>query len=180
MLKGAVGSRYAGALFEIAARDGIIDQLEQELQAVNKTIASSRDLQKILYYSQITPKEKKAVVKSIFEGKISRIAFNFLYLLIDRQREAFLGDIVSFFTDLANRARNIVQVQVTSAVELTKEEKKELGGVLGKFTGKEVQASYSVDPLLAGGVAVRIGDRIIDGSIRSKLSSMREFLRQIS
>jgi len=180
MLKGAVGSRYAGALFEIAGRDGMIDQLERELQAVSETITGSRDLQKILCSSQITPEGKKAVVKSIFEGKISRITFNFLYLLIDRQREAFLGDIVSFFTDLANRARNIVQVQVTSAVELSKEEKKELGEVLGKLTGKKVQTSYSVDPLLTGGEAVRIGDRVIDGSIRGKLSGMREFLRQIS
>lgn len=180
MLKGAVGSRYAGALFEIAERDGIIDKLEQELGIVLNTVTISRDLQKVLYSSHIIPDEKKAILNSVFKDRISKILFNFLCLLIDRQREVFLEDIVSVFTDLANRARNVEQVQVTSAMELKKKEKLELDKVLEKITGKKVRTSYSIDPFLIGGVVVRIGDRVIDGSIRNKLSSAREFLRQIS
>ncbi|MBC7325220.1 MAG: ATP synthase F1 subunit delta, partial [Moorella sp. (in: Bacteria)] len=103
-----------------------------------------------------------------------------LYLLIDHKREMFLKDIVSFFTEMANRARNLVEVQVTSAVELEKEEKKKLTEVMEKVTGKKVRAEYFVDPSLIGGVVVRVGDRVIDGSIRTRLASMREHLRQIS
>jgi len=91
-----------------------------------------------------------------------------------------LNSIVLTFKNLANRARNMEQVQITSAVELNKEEKKELEKVLKKLTSKNIQSSFSVDPLLMGGVIVRIGDRVIDGSVRNKLSSAREFLRQIS
>lgn len=180
MLEGAVGSRYAGALFGIAERDGIVDKLELELDTIRDTIMSSRDLQKVMYYSQVNPDEKKAILKDIFKDKISGITFNFLFLLIDRQREAFLDSIVSTFKEMANQFRNTEQVLVTSAVELNENEKTELEKILGKLTGKKVQSSYSVDPLLIGGVVVRIGDRVIDGSIRNKLSSVREFLRQIS
>lgn len=180
MLEGAVGSRYAGALFEIAERDGIIDKLEQELDNIRDTIKGSRDLEKVMYYSQVNPDEKKAILKSIFKDQISGLTFNFLFLLIDRQREGFLDSIVSTFKGLAYKARNAEQVQVTSAVELNDNEKTELEKSLEKLTGKKVQSSYSVDPLLIGGVMVRIGDRIIDGSVRNKLSSLREHLRQIS
>ena len=180
MLEGAVGSRYAGALFEIAERDGNIDKLEQELDNIRDTIKGSRDLEKVMYFSQVNPDEKKAILKGIFKDQISGLTFNFLFLLIDRQREAFLDSIVSTFKKLAYKARNTEQVQVTSAVELNENEKAELEKSLEKLTGKKVQSSYSVDPLLIGGVMVRIGDRIIDGSVRNKLASVREHLRQIS
>lgn len=180
MLKGAVGSRYAEALFEIAREQGNLDQLEAELRAVSSVVDSSRELQKVLYHPQITPEEKKEIVKNIFAGRVSQITASFLYLLIDHKREMFLKDIVSFFTEMANRARNLVEVQVTSAVELEKEEKKKLTEVMEKVTGKKVRAEYFVDPSLIGGVVVRVGDRVIDGSIRTRLASMREHLRQIS
>ncbi|MEW6275937.1 MAG: F0F1 ATP synthase subunit delta [Bacillota bacterium] len=180
MLKGAVGSRYAEALFAIASDQGNIDQLEEELQAIDRVIAGSRELQKVLYHPQITPEEKKEIVKNIFAGRISRTANNFLYLLIDHKREMFLHDIVAYFTGMANRARNLVQVEVTSAVELTEEEREKLNEVLEKITCKKVRAEYSVDPSLIGGVVVRIGDRVIDGSVKTRLAGMREHLRQIS
>jgi F-type H+-transporting ATPase subunit delta len=180
MLKGAVGSRYAEALFQIAQEQENIEQLEQELQSVVKIIADSRDLQKILYHPQITPEEKKVILKSIFAGRVSRVTVNFLYLLIDHKREFFLKDIVTFFMEMANQVRNLAQAQVTSAVELKGEEKKKLNEILEKIVRKRIRAEYSIDPSLVGGVVVRIGDRVIDGSVRTKLARMGEHLRQIS
>ncbi len=180
MLRGAVAGRYAQALYDLAEAQGLVDQVEQELMAVNQVIADSREFQKVLYHPRITAQEKKNVLKSIFAGKVSPVTENFLFLLVDRHREAFLNDIVAQFSALADRARNIVQAEVTSAIELTKEEKKKLGEVLNKITGKKVQTAYSVDPALIGGVVVRIGDRVIDGSLRTRLATLREHLRQIS
>ncbi|MBE3586829.1 MULTISPECIES: F0F1 ATP synthase subunit delta [Desulfofundulus] len=180
MLKGAVAQRYAQALYELAETQGLVDQVEQELKSVEEIVASSREFQKVLYHPRITAQEKKDVLKNIFSGKVSPITENFLFLLVDRQREAFLSDIVDYYISLANRARNIVKAEVTSAIELTREEKKKLGEVLNRITRKKVQTVYSVDPALIGGVVVRIGDRVIDGSLRTRLASMREHLRQIS
>jgi len=180
MLKGAVGSRYAQALFDIAMQQNKLDQLEKELLAVKKVVADSRELQKVLYHPQVTPEEKKRVIKDIFTDKISKITANFLNLLIDHRREIYLEDIASFFVNLANRARNLVEVYATSAIELNNEEKKKIQDAMVKITRKKVRVYYTVDSNLLGGVVIRIGDKVIDGSIRTKLVNMREYLRQTS
>jgi len=180
MLKGAVSGRYAEALYELAARDGMVDQVEEELKTINGIVRDSIELQKVLFHPRITAAEKKDFLKNLFADKLSRITENFLFLLVDKQREVFLDDIVSVFTELANRARNVVRAEVTSAVELNKEEKKKLGDVLNRLTGSTVKTVFAVDPALLGGVVVRIGDRVIDGSLRTRLAVMREHLRQIS
>ncbi|MFZ5591798.1 MAG: F0F1 ATP synthase subunit delta [Bacillota bacterium] len=180
MLKGAVGGRYAEALYELAARDGKVDAIEQELKAVNQVVQENRELQKVLFHPRITAEEKKALLDELFKGKIGDVTLEFLKFLVERQREQFLPDIVEFFVQLANKARNIVAASVTSAVELNPDERKALEGVLNKITGKNVQTAYRVDPSLIGGVVVKIGDRVLDGSVRTRLAAMREHLRQIS
>jgi len=100
--------------------------------------------------------------------------------LMDRQREIYLADIIDYFTDMANKGRNISDVKATSAVELSGEEKKKLAAAMAKCTGKQVRLSYDVDPKLLGGVVVRVGDKVIDGSVIARLQTLREHLRQIS
>lgn len=180
MLRGAVGARYAEALYEIAKREKAVDTIEQELQAVDAIIRENRDLQKILYHPRVTPEDKKSLLSDLLSGKISAVTMEFLKLLVERQREQFLSDIVSYYTNLANKARNVAEAGVSSAVDLTAEEKQLLADLLNKLTGKKVETSYKVDPSLIGGIVVRIGDRVIDGSIRTRLTTLREHLRQIS
>lgn len=120
------------------------------------------------------------MLANLFKDRISEITMNFLGFVVDRQREAYLADITEYFTGLANKARNISDVQVTSAVELTKEEKKNMAAAMAKSTGKKVRLTYNVDKKLLGGVVVRIGDKVIDGSVRTRLQTLREHLRQIS
>jgi F-type H+-transporting ATPase subunit delta len=180
MLRGAVGARYAEALYEIAERENAVDAIEQELKAIEAIIRENRDLQKVLYHPRITPEDKKGIMVDLLSGKVSAVTMEFMKLLVDRQREQFLSDIVAYYVSLANQSRNVTEAGVSSAVELTAEEKRQLAGLLNKLTGKKVETSYSVDPSLIGGVVVRIGDRVIDGSIRTRLATLREHLRQIS
>lgn len=180
MLKGAVGSRYAEALYAIAEREKSVDAIEQELIAVDAVVRENRDLQKVLYHPRITSEDKKSLLSELLSGKVSQVTMEFLNLLVDRQREQFLSDIVDYYINLANKARNITEARISSAIELTAEEKKAMAALLDKITGKKVETSFSVDPSLIGGVVVRIGDRVIDGSIRTRLATLREHLRQIS
>lgn len=180
MIRGAIAGRYAQALYEIAEQEKKVDELEQELLAVEQLLVENPDLRKILLNPQITPDEKKELLKKLFEGRISEITGNFLALLIDHRREAFLGDIVAEFVAAANAGRNIVTAQVTSAVELSNKEKGKILTVLNRLAGKKVQITYAVDPLLIAGVVVRMGDKVIDGSIRTRLTSLRERLKAIS
>ncbi|MCF8011257.1 MAG: F0F1 ATP synthase subunit delta [Clostridiales bacterium] len=180
MLKGAVAGRYAEALYEVAVAEEKVDQLEKELLTIANMLEQEKDLQKLLNHPRITAADKKNVLKASFEGKISEIALNFVSLVIDRGRENFIPDMINVFVEYANQARNISDVEVTSAVELSKEERANLVEALGKVTGKEVRASHSVDPSLIGGVVVQIGDKVMDGTVKARLQSLREHLRQIS
>lgn len=180
MLKGTVGTRYAEALYEIAARENMVDKIEQELKEVNTVIQNTPGLQKVLYHPQITAEEKKNILKALWENKVSAVTMEFLKLLVERQREQILSDIVGFYVVLANNARNINEAKITSAVKLTDQEESELEKLLSKLTGKRSKISYTVDPSLLGGIVVQIGDRVIDGSIRNRLATLREHLRQIS
>ncbi|MBO8138132.1 MAG: F0F1 ATP synthase subunit delta [Desulfotomaculum sp.] len=176
MLRGAVARRYAQALYEIAQEKQGLDALEKELKGVTAVIEGEKGLQKILFHPQITAAEKKDVLTQLFKDRVSETTMNFLYLIVDRHREMFITDIVEEFINLANEARNIIDAQVISARELTAGQKKSLADVLNRLAGKEVSPEYKVDPSLIGGVVVRIGDKVIDGSVKHKLESLKQRL----
>ncbi|ACV64836.1 ATP synthase F1, delta subunit [Desulfofarcimen acetoxidans DSM 771] len=178
MLRGAVARRYAHAMFELALEGNMLDSLESDLKGVLEIIESNPELKRIIYHPQVTSKDKKDLVGNIFSDYISPVAKNSLFFLIDRRRESFLGDIVAAFVLLANQHRNIVEVHVTSAIEMNEKEQKSLAKVLDKLAGKKVQPEYAVDPSLIGGVVVRIGDRVIDGSVKTRLATLKDRLIQ--
>jgi len=180
MLKGAVAGRYSAALYEIAEKTNQVDQIEEELKAVDAILQENTDLQKVLYHPQITAAAKKELLDQLFKGKISDLTLNFIALLVDRRRETFFGDIVAEFIAQANAGRNIVAARVTSVVDLKDQEKGEVDQLLARLTGKKVQVSYATDPSLIGGVLIRIGDKVIDGTIKAKLAALGDRLMQIS
>ncbi len=180
MLKGTVGTRYAEALFKIAEREDLVDTIEQELKEVDTVIQSSQDLRKILYHPQISAEEKKGLLITLLEDKVSTVTMDFLKLLVEKQRDQYFSNIVRYYVELANNARKVNQAQISSVVELEAAEKKQLENLLSKITGKKIKTSYIVDPSLIGGVVVHIGDRVIDGSIRTRLDTLKKHLKQIS
>jgi len=180
MLKGAVAGRYSAALYEIALEKNVVDQTEEELKAVRAILNENIGLQKVLYHPQIIASEKKALLDKLFKGKVSDLTLNFLALLVDRRRETFFGDIVDEFVAQANAGRNIVTAHVTTVVKLNDEEKGAVDRLLAGLTGKKVRVTYDVDPSLIGGVLVRIGDKVIDGTIKARLAAMGDRLKQIS
>jgi F-type H+-transporting ATPase subunit delta len=186
-MRGPVAGRYAAALYEIASEEQVlpkyknmVDMVEGELKAIAQVIEDNSDLQKLLYHPQITPAAKKELLVNLFEGKVSDVTGNFLALLVDRRRETYFADIVAEFIALANAGRNILAAQIASAVELNDKEKGELNQILGSLAGKKVQTSFTVDPSIIGGVVVRMGDKIIDGSVKTRLASLKERLKAIS
>ncbi|MFX4262659.1 F0F1 ATP synthase subunit delta [Pelotomaculum propionicicum] len=186
-MRGPVAGRYAAALYEIASEEQVlpkyknmVDTVEGELKGIEKVIEDNPDLQKLLYHPQITPAAKKELLVKLFEGKVSDVTGNFLALLVDRRRETYFTDIVAEYIALANAGRNILAAQIASAVELNDKEKGELNKILGSLAGKKVQTTFTVDPSIIGGVVVRMGDKIIDGSVKTRLASLKERLKAIS
>jgi F-type H+-transporting ATPase subunit delta len=179
-MRGPVAGRYAQALFDIASEEKVFDRIEAELKAVKDILDENVGLQRLLYHPQITAAAKKELLDQLFKGKISEVTGNFLALLVDRRRETYFNDIVEEFVALANASRGITEAKVTTAVELNDTEKGELSSIMARLTGKKVQTSYAVDPSIIGGVIVRMGDKIIDGSVKTRLSTMKDRLKAIS
>jgi F-type H+-transporting ATPase subunit delta len=167
-------STYAGALFE-AARER--DELEQVLSDLGEFVAAlheSEELRLFYYGGQVPERQKRRAIDGLTEGmKIS--STNFLKVLVDNGREEILDDVLGRYEQLVKDHLGRIEVGVTTAVELSPDQldrlKERLGTVL---EGKEVVLETDVDPELVGGAVFRFGGRMMDGSIRGRLESLRE------
>jgi len=179
MLENAVARRYAQAFFAIAREKNLIDQLEQELKQVVDTIAGNNELKILMDHQLVAPQDKKVMVDKVFSGAISETTLNFLSFVIDKYRITYLQEVYEAFVVYANEARNIADAQVRSATVLSEADIKAIEEKLVKVTGKNIRLSNEVDPSLIGGVVVRIGDKVMDGSIFRRLGRLKQNLMQI-
>lgn len=177
MRMATLARRYAGALFETARQSDVIDvidKVESDLGMVNYSLQTMPKLVEALNHPLIPRERKKAIVSDIFKDKVQAVTLRFLELVIDKRREGILPEIEPEYVRLANEWRGIVSVAVTSAVPLSKNEVTALKAKLDRFTGKRTDLQLHEDSGLIGGLTVRIGDTVMDGSVRGYLASLRE------
>lgn len=176
MANQAVARRYAEALFDIARDKGLLDQVDDELGMVVNIIDANPQLQAALGNVLIPAEAKRNVVSKVFSGKVSDLVLNFLLVLIRKRREAQIPAIYREYLELANKARGIVEVEVRSAIPLPDDTVRNLEAKLVQRLGKRVKFQTQVAPELLGGLVVRVGDELIDGSVKTRLQRMRERL----
>lgn len=172
----SLARRYAGALFEAAKDADIIDKVESDLGMMTYSLNAVPRLSEALSHPLIPSVKKKEIAREIFEGNVDTITLDFLCLLIDKHREEVLTDIETEYIQIADSWRGIVKAVVTSAVALTDDEQHRIQSKIAAQTGKTVALEIHQDPSLIGGVIVKIGDTIIDGSIKSYLAALRDQL----
>jgi len=176
MLNLAVARRYARALFELAQEKGQIDQVDRELGLVVAMIDTNPQFKAVMSDVLLAPEVKTDLVRKLFEGKLSPLVTNFLLVVIRKRRESYFQLMYRSFVDLANEARGIVEVEVRSAVPLPDETVQTLEQKLVVRLGKQVKFQTQVAPELIGGLVVRVGDQLMDGSIKTRLQRMRDRL----
>lgn len=179
MLNKSVARRYAEAFFSIAQDHSKIDEYQQELELIVETIKGSDDLKQYLDHLLIPAKDKKENITKIFGNHVSQITLNFLLMIIDKRREAYIESIVEEYKELADISRNIAKADLITAQEVSEEEVNTLAQKLSASTGKTVHLKQTVDPSLIGGVKIRIGDQIIDGTVAKKLEMLKSQLLQV-
>ncbi|WP_425805978.1 F0F1 ATP synthase subunit delta [Desulfitobacterium sp. Sab5] len=172
MLKGALARRYAQALYEIALKQDL-NQVELELKELTHLIDENAEVAHLLYHPHITLTEKKELMDKLFSDSLSDTVRRFISLLIDKRRENLLPEIEREFKLLADKARNIVEARIASATPLSESQEERLHKELVRITGKNVRMVKEVRPELIGGILVKIGDRVLDGTVAYKLSKMR-------
>jgi F-type H+-transporting ATPase subunit delta len=152
-----------------------IEKAVAELEQMAAAIHGSRELRNVLENPAVSREQKlkllDAIIARMDAGKLLR---NFLAVLIDHRRIGNIGDLVEQFKQELDRRLGFADAKVTSVRELTAAEKKSLEKELAEITGKTVRATYSEDPSLLGGVVVRVGSTIYDGSVLGRLQRMRE------
>lgn len=172
----SIARRYAHALFDTARKDGTLERVETDLEMIDALIRTQPNLLRIMRAPTIPRAQKKGLVGRLFENQISSLTLRFLYLLIDKRREATLPEVNREFQALSNAARNVLPAVATAATRLTAEERAGLVQMLARRTGKTIELQEEVDAELIGGVIVRLGDTIIDGSIAGQLRRLHQQL----
>lgn len=172
-----VAKRYAKALFEVALEKECLDRVEQDLQKVAATFAASPELVMWVGHPSTTAVQKHKVFDKLF-GDVNTYTKNFLYVLADRRREGIIYDVADEVKHLANEERGIAEAVVTTAFPLTDENKEEISQVFEPIVGKKIEVIEKVDSDILGGVIVQVGDRLYDGSLKTKLVRFQDRLKQ--
>jgi F-type H+-transporting ATPase subunit delta len=175
MLENEAAQKYAQALFELGQRDDKLDLFGEQLKAVASTFNSHAELRQLMFHPQVDATVKKETLQKIFQD-LDKFMLNFLMLLVDRRRITGIGVIWDEFRNLVNEARDIEEAEVTTAVPLTNVAQAQLQEKLAKVTGKNIVLHTKVNPSIVGGVIVRMGDRLIDGSVVRQLADIRRVL----
>nr|YP_010930362.1 ATP synthase CF1 delta subunit [Ochrosphaera neapolitana]WKK50090.1 ATP synthase CF1 delta subunit [Ochrosphaera neapolitana] len=172
-----IAEPYAEALLELANSNKSLKETTNDMNIVSQFLANSSDLKKFLGNPLITREAKKNVLKDVLGEQISSVSLNFLMLLVNRGRVAFLDKIAQKFLELSYKQDAIEIAKVTSSVALSAQQQKELAGKLKLITGaKKIKLALRVEPKLIGGFTVEIGSKLIDTSIRGQLKKISNLL----
>jgi F-type H+-transporting ATPase subunit delta len=174
----AIASRYARALVDVILEQHIDGEAaRQQLRAMVDAVHESLELRRVWESPAVLPEQKRAVLDAI-AAKIeaAKPIRNFMAVIIDHRRIGMLSDIVRVFETQLDAQLGFEEMQVSSARPLSTEEQRDVEARVERMTGKKVRASYSSNPELLGGVVVRVGDTIYDGSVRGRLEKMRQDL----
>lgn len=175
-----VAKTYGDALFELALEESKIDTLVEETQGVLQILHENAGLNKLMNHPKITKEEKKKVMEGIFKGRVSDELTGFMHIIVTKDRYNEITNIFEYFIDRVKEYKNIGLAYVTSAVELKEAQKKDLLDKLLQITKYEqIDIVYRIDSTLIGGMIIRIGDRVIDSSIKLKLYEMSKNLSKI-
>ncbi|PZD97784.1 F0F1 ATP synthase subunit delta [Paenibacillus sambharensis] len=172
-----IAKRYAKALFEVAKQQNGVAGVEQELKLVADSIAKDPQIVAFLSYPNIESEKKVALIKQALQGKISQDVLNTLELLIERGRQDAIGSVYDAYTKIAGEALGQAHATVYTAKPLDTEEMNKIASRFSAIVGKMIVAEQVVDPSLLGGIKVRIGDRLYDGSLSGKLERLEKAIK---
>lgn len=171
-----VGKRYATALFEVALEKQELDKMESDIQTVLHSIKENPEFIQILLLPNIMVEKKKSLLKEAFEQKINKDLMSLLLLTVDKARQGYIEKILEVALHLILEEKGILTAHITSAVELTAEEKEAWMRKLEAQTNKKIALDCKVDSSLIGGMIVRIKDQILDNSIKGELHRLAKQL----
>ena len=168
---------YARSVFEVAQERGTTDRVREELGRFADALQESRELQTFFFSPYFSTEEKKDGLDKALDGE-DEVVRNFLAVLIENHRMPALFRIRRELDAMWREVNKLLPVQVTSAVELDEAVTRQIGEEIGRQTGRKVELSTNVDPDVLGGIVLRVGNSILDASIRTRLENLRKQVAQ--
>lgn len=175
-----VAERYASALFDLSREDSGIEAAEADLSALRKLLDESADFRRLVESPAFSAADQERAIAAIAKrAEFSALIQNFLQLLARNRRLFALSGIIRAFAEMAARERGEVTAEVTSAHRLEDDDVEALKAVLKDRLGKDVSIETRVNPALLGGIVVKVGSRMIDTSLRTKLMTLKTRLKEV-
>jgi F-type H+-transporting ATPase subunit delta len=171
-----VSERYSHAVFELASRQKSAREAGEELTNVLQVVKETPRLTQYLDNPRVPRENKVALLRKAFGGKLSKLATNFLLLLIKKNRWGYFPDVVRIYQALLDRYEGREKASLVTAVPVTQETEAEVSRKLSVLTGKKIELRTVVNPAIIGGAAVYLSGIVIDGSLRAGLKSLKEKL----
>lgn len=176
MSKQLVSKRYALALFQLAQEQNAVNEFEEQLLVIKKVFEENRELLVMLKHPKVSFEQKQTLLKEAFSAMLPQIQ-NTLSILLDRHRTDVIVDMAAEFAELANEAKGIAEAKIYSVRPLTEDEGQALSQTFAQKIGRQsLKIQNIVDKSLIGGVKLRIGNRIYDGSVSGKLERIQREL----
>jgi F-type H+-transporting ATPase subunit delta len=169
----AIAQVYARSLFEVAKEHDKLDVVREQLGEITDAIRESHDLQVFFFSPYFSTDEKVEGLRSALQDADESVV-NFLDLLIEKHRMPALFRIRREFDALWEEENRLLPVQVTSAIELDESTVRQIGDAIGEQTGRRIELTSEVDPGILGGIVLRVGNSILDASIRNRLEKLRK------
>ncbi len=175
-----VAERYATALFELALESNAIDQVRADLAKFQALLVESPELNRLVRSPVFTADVQQKALAAVLDGAgIGGVAMNFLKVVAGNRRLFAVGDIIKGFDALVARHKGEVSAQVTVAEPLSEAHLAELKDALNTVTGKDVMVDVKVDPSIIGGLVVKLGSRMVDSSLRTKLYALKHAMKEV-
>jgi F-type H+-transporting ATPase subunit delta len=172
-----LAKRYARALLSVAREKKVVDKVEDELHGVAQAWAGSPELRSALGDPSRSREAKRKLLEKLFGGRVSDVTLRFMGLLLEKKRFGLMADIAASYEELSDAAQGIARAKVTAFMPLDDAQRKALVQKLGKLIERQkIEVVETVDPSILGGVIVRVGDQVVDGSVRGRLRALRELL----
>jgi len=168
-----VASRYAKSLIELAKEQNVLEAVYQDMLLFKDTADKNRGLMLALKSPVVRHEKKLAILKALFEARVNPVSYAIFTIITKKNREAILDEIANEFIQSYNLNQGIQRATVTTTTPLTEALRKQFSDMVAARTGRTVQLTEKIDPNLIGGYVLKIDDRQIDASLRSRLNELK-------
>lgn len=170
--------KWAKALMELAQEDEGLskENILSDLRDIQETVSSSEELSNVINNPSISTEEKQIIICKLFQEKVLPVVYNFLFVLNLKKRLNIIGEIADEFEKELENLKNIVRIDITSAIDLSDERKTEIKNRVAEKLQKDVKVSWGVDSEIIAGLIFNINDTVVDNSIKHKLDKLSEMI----